>query len=112
MIAQPRFMSIQRVHGRDSRVLHLRLYTGQRNFEYKASLRQLHGVLENFSSSYELEVLDGKEFRDLAMEDEAPFMPLLVRIRPLPIVRLSMPQPTKNDLQRALFPEARPGPGH
>jgi hypothetical protein len=96
-------MTTKRVRRQDSRVLHLRLYTGQRNFEYKASLRQLHGVLENFEASYELEVLDGKEFRDLAMEDEAPFIPLLVRISPLPMVRLSMPQATKDDLQRALF---------
>ena len=96
-------MTTHGVRGRDTNVLHLRLYTGQRNFEYKASLSQLHGLLENVEASYELEVLDGEEFRDLAMEDQAPFTPLLVRVSPLPVVRVSMPQATKDDLKRAIF---------
>ena len=86
-----------------SRLLRLRLYTGQRNFEYKASLSQLHGVLEDVADSYELEVLDGKEYREQAIKDGAPFTPLLVRVSPQPVVRIAMPQPTMEILRRAIL---------
>ena len=97
-------MTAEKVRGGKVERLHLRLYTGTRNFEYKASLQQLHGMLETVESSYELEVLDGTEFRDLAMQDEALFTPVLVRVSPLPVVRLLMPQPNSHFLKRAILP--------
>lgn len=96
-------MTAHRVPAPKPRLLRLRFYTGQRNFEYKASLSQLHRVLEDVVDSYELEVLDGEEYRELAIKDGAPFTPLLVRVSPLPVVRIAMPQPTKEVLKEAIL---------
>jgi hypothetical protein len=71
--------------------LHLRLYTGHHQFERKASLGQVHSLLESLTDSYELEVLDGEEFREMAAGDEALFTPMLIRLSPTPVVHIAMP---------------------
>ena len=71
--------------------LQLRLYTGQQRFDRGAALGQIHDVLQSAPRSYELQVLDGEEFRELAAEDQVAMTPMLARIRPLPVVRLAMP---------------------
>src|SRR5262245_35641138 len=85
--------------------LHLRLYTGQRTFDTKAAINQVHSLLGSFSGSYELEVLDTEQHRDLAIQDEALLTPMLVRVSPGPIVRLIMPQINQEILRQKLFPE-------
>jgi len=85
--------------------LHLRLYTGPRTFDTKAAINQVHSLLGSFSGSYELEVLDTEQHRDLAIQDEALFTPMLVRISPGPIVRLIMPQTNQEILKQKLFAE-------
>jgi hypothetical protein len=84
------------------RKIHLRLYTGQHPFDRTASLRQLHELLSAQSGSYELEVLDSQEFRELATKDGVSFSQVLVRLSPPPIVRLPMPQPSCDALKKAL----------
>jgi hypothetical protein len=84
------------------RKIHLRLYTGQQAFDRAASLRQLHDVLSAQKGSYELEVLDCQEFRELANKDGVSFSQVLVRLSPEPVVRLSMPQPSCDALKKAL----------
>lgn len=84
------------------RKIHLRLYTGQQPFDRAASLRQLHDLLSAQGGSYELEVLDSQEFRELATKDGVSFSQVLVRLSPPPIVRLPMPQPSCEALKKAL----------
>lgn len=84
------------------RMVHLRLYTGQQPFDRAASLRQLHDLLSAQGGSYELEVLDSQEFRELATKDGVSFSQVLVRLSPPPIVRLPMPQPSCDALKKAL----------
>lgn len=76
---------------KDKSKLHLRLYTGHHTFERKASLGQVHSLLESVKN-YELEVLDGEAFRDLAATDQALFTPMLIRLSPAPVRRIAMPQ--------------------
>lgn len=83
--------------------LHLRLYTGERTFDTKAAITQVHSLLGNFRGSYELEVLDTEEHRALAIEDEALLTPMLVRVSPSPIVRLIMPQNNSDVLRQKLL---------
>jgi hypothetical protein len=83
--------------------LHLRLYTGQRTFDTKAAITQVHSLLGSFRGSYELEVLDSEEHRDLAIRDEALLTPMLVRVSPGPIVRLIMPQNNSEVLRQKLL---------
>src|SRR5688572_30599475 len=83
--------------------LHLRLYTGQRTFDTKAAINQIHSLLGAFVGSYELEVLDKEEHRDLALQDEALFTPLLVRLSPGPVVRLLMPQNNQETLRQKIL---------
>jgi hypothetical protein len=85
--------------------LHLRLYTGPRTFDTKAALSQVHSLLGTFFGSYELEVLDTEEHRDLAIEDEALLTPMLVRVSPGPIIRLLMPQNNSETLRQKIFSE-------
>jgi hypothetical protein len=85
--------------------LHLRLYTGERTFDTKAAISQVHSLLGSHRGSYELEVLDSEEHRQLAIQDEAMLTPMLVRVSPGPIVRLLMPQNNQETLRRKLFPE-------
>ena len=82
--------------------IHLRLYTGQHPFDRTASLRQLNELLSAQSGSYELEVLDSQEFREMATKDGVSFSQVLVRLSPPPIVRLPMPQPSCDALKKAL----------
>ena len=82
--------------------LHLRLYTGQQAFDRKAALRQVQDLLNIEPGNYELQVLDGQEFRDLARQDEVVMTPMLVRVSPLPVIRVFMPQPSCDVLRKAL----------
>lgn len=82
--------------------LHLRLYTGHQAFDRKAALRQVRDLLDIETGNYELQVLDGQEFRDLARQDEVVMTPMLVRVSPLPVVRVFMPQPSSDALREAL----------
>lgn len=83
--------------------LHLRLYIGSEGFERSASLGQINRVLESVPGSYELEVLDGHQHREQALADKAGILPMLVRVSPLPVVRLPMPQASREDVRRALL---------
>ena len=83
--------------------LHLRLYIGNHGFERSASLGQINRMLESVPCNYELEVLDGHQHREQALEDEADILPMLVRVSPLPVVRLPMPQASREDIRRALL---------
>src|ERR1700759_168932 len=83
--------------------LHLRLYTGERTFDTKAAITQVHSLLGSFRGSYELEVLDTEENRALAIEDEALLTPMLVRVSPGPVVRLIMPQNNSETLRQKLL---------
>ena len=85
--------------------LHLRLYTGERTFDTKAAISQVHSLLGTHRGSYELEVLDSEEHRELAIEDEALLTPMLVRVSPGPVVRLLMPQNNQEVLRQKLFAE-------
>jgi hypothetical protein len=85
--------------------LHLRLYTGERTFDTKAAISQVHSLLGAHRGSYELEVLDSEEHRELAIEDEALLTPMLVRVSPGPILRLLMPQNNQETLRRKLMLE-------
>lgn len=82
--------------------LHFRLYTGRQLFERKAALRQVRDILEVEAGNYELQVLDGQEFRDLARQDQVVMTPMLVRVSPLPVIRVFMPQPSSDELRRVL----------
>ena len=90
----------------DARKLHFRLYTGRQAFDRKAALRQIRDLLEDEPGNYELEVLDGQEFRDLAKQDEVVMTPMLVRVNPLPVIRIFMPQQSSEVLRRALSSSA------
>jgi hypothetical protein len=84
--------------------LHLRLYTGRTTtFDTKAAISQVHSLLGAFRGSYELEVLDTEDHRDLAIRDEALLTPMLVRVSPGPVVRLIMPQNNSETLRQKLF---------
>jgi hypothetical protein len=85
--------------------LHLRLYTGERTFDTKAAISQVHSLLGAHRGSYELEVLDTDEHRQLAIQDEALLTPMLVRVSPGPVVRLLMPQNNQEILRQKLFAE-------
>src|SRR5215475_856274 len=86
--------------------LHLRLYTGERTFDTKAAISQVHSLLGAFFGSYELEVLDCEEHRDLAIEDEALLTPMLVRVSPGPVVRVLMPQNSSEVLRQKVLPQS------
>lgn len=85
--------------------LHLRLYTGEQTFDTKAAISQVHSLLGSHRGSYELEVLDSEEHRDLAIEDEALLTPMLVRVSPGPVIRILMPQNNQETLRRKLLPD-------
>jgi hypothetical protein len=80
----------------------LRLYVASRTFEATAAIAQVHSYLQKHGPSFVLEVLDVNEYRDLALEDEVPFTPLLVRVEPGPILRISMPASNLQELEIAL----------
>ena len=87
-----------------STVLKLRLYVANPTFEATAAIAQVHSLLQKLGASYSLEVLDVHEFRDLAMKDEIPFTPLLLRLEPAPVVRIGMPASNLSELEAALEP--------
>jgi hypothetical protein len=87
----------------DDEKLHLRLYTGPKTFESVAAIAQVHSLLGSLSGSYEIEVLKGDKYREQAQADEALFTPLLVRLRPGPVLRVSMPQGSSEELRRAVL---------
>jgi hypothetical protein len=82
----------------------LRLYIGTSTFEATAAIAQVHSLLQRHGTSYSLEVLDVNDFRDQALEDAAPFTPILLRIEPLPVLRLAMPTANVAELEAALKP--------
>lgn len=88
-----------------SPVLKLRLYVANPTFEATAAIAQVHSLLQKVGASYSLEVLDVQEFRDLAIKDEIPFTPLLIRIEPAPVLRIGMPAANLSELEAALRPE-------
>ena len=55
------------------------------------------------NASYELEVLDKEDHRQLAIQDEALFTPMLVRVSPGPVLRLLMPRDNQETLRRELL---------
>ena len=77
-----------------AKTVRLRLYLRQRTFEAKAALGQVMALLDSIESSYELQVLDVLEYRDLAMKDQVPFTPLLIRLNPAPVKWITVPQRT------------------
>ena len=77
----------------------LRLYIRQRTPEAKAALSQLHALLESTDVTYELQVLDVSNNRELALEDQVPFTPLLVRRSPSPIRWITVPQQNSDELR-------------
>lgn len=87
-----------------STVLKLRLYVANPTFEAAAAIAQVHSLLQKLGASYSLEVLDVHEFRELAMEDEIPFTPVLLRMEPTPVVRIGMPASNLSELEVALQP--------
>ena len=84
--------------------LKLRLYIANPTFEATAAIAQVHSLLQKHGTSYCLEVLDVNDFRDQALEDGVPFSPILMRIEPLPVIRLGMPAANVAELEAALRP--------
>lgn len=82
----------------------LRLYIGNPTFEATAAIAQVHSLLQKHGTSYSLEVLDVNDFREQALEDAVPFAPMLLRIEPLPVLRIGMPAANVADLEAALKP--------
>jgi hypothetical protein len=79
--------------------LKLRLYLASSTFESTAAIAQVHSLLQKHGSSYILEVLDVNDHRALALEDAVPFTPILLRLEPLPIVRVGMPAASVAELE-------------
>lgn len=86
-----------------SQKVHLRLYTGQKTFESRAAVSQVQSLIGSLPGSFEIEVLDTAEYRDQAADDQVMFTPLLVRISPEPVVRVSMPQANSAALREAVL---------
>ena len=82
--------------------LKLRLYVASPTFEATAAIAQVHSLLQKVGASYVLEVLDVNEHRAQALEDAVPFTPLLLRIEPLPVVRVGMPASNLAELEASL----------
>jgi hypothetical protein len=82
----------------------LRLYVANPTFEATAAIAQVHSLLQKLGSSYILEVLDVNDHRALALEDAVPFTPILLRLEPLPVIRISMPASNISELEAALKP--------
>lgn len=83
-------------------VLKLRLYVANPTFEATAAIAQVHSLLQKLGASYALEVLDVNEHREKALEDEVPFTPLLLRLEPLPVLRIGMPAANLPELEAGL----------
>lgn len=79
--------------------LSLRLYIRQRTLEARAALSQLHAFLESTEITYELQILDVSNNRELAIEDQVPFTPLLIRRSPLPVRWIAVPQQNLDELR-------------
>jgi hypothetical protein len=82
--------------------LKLRLYVANPTFEATAAIAQVHSLLQKLGASYSLEVLDVNDHHAQALEDNIPFTPILLRLEPLPIVRVGMPAANIGDLEAAL----------
>ena len=80
-------------------IVHLRLYTGEHSFTNKAVVLELFDFLD--WGKYEIEVVSGRDTSETVIPDENAF-PLLVRIRPLPQIRLSIRNMDKEALKNAL----------
>lgn len=82
--------------------LKLRLYVASATFETTAAMAQVHSLLQKIGASYVLEVLDVNEHRAQALEDGVPFTPVLLRLEPLPVVRVGMPAVNLAELEAVL----------
>lgn len=83
-------------------MLKLRLYVGETTFESTAAIAQVHALLQRLGSNYSLEVLDVEMYRAQALEDAVPFTPILMRLEPLPVIRVGVPAANPDELERAL----------
>ena len=83
--------------------LRLRLYIRQRTSEAKTALSQVHAFLESTELSYEFQLLDANDNRELALEDQVPFTPLLIRLSPAPVLWITMPQPNVHELKAEIL---------
>jgi len=63
----------------------------------------VHSFLQKHGSSYSLEILNVQENLDLVRQDEVPFTPMLLRLEPLPILRIGMPAKNLTELETALL---------
>lgn len=82
----------------------LRLYVANPTFEATAAIAQVHSLLQKAGASYILEVLDVHDHHAQALEDEVPFTPILLRLEPLPVIRISVPAANVSELEAALKP--------
>ena len=80
----------------------LRLYVANPTFESTAAVAQVHSLLQKLGASYILEVLDVHDHHALALEDAVPFTPILLRMEPLPVIRIGMPAANLPELEAAL----------
>ena len=80
----------------------LRLYVANPTFEATAAIAQVHSLLQKLGASYVLEVLDVHDHHALALEDAVPFTPILLRLEPLPVLRISVPAANVSELEAAL----------
>jgi hypothetical protein len=80
----------------------LRLYIANPTFEATAAIAQVHALLQKLGASYVLEVLDVHDHHALAIEDAVPFTPILLRLEPLPVIRIGMPAANVAELEAAL----------
>ena len=83
-------------------LLKLRLYVSSPTFEATATIAQVHSLLQKTAASYSLEVLDVHDFREQAIEDAIPFTPILIRLEPLPLLRIAMPAANLAELESLL----------
>ena len=83
--------------------LKLRLYISDHTFETVAAIGQVHSFLQKHGSSYSLEILNAQENIELVRQDEVPFTPMLLRLEPLPVLRIGMPAKHLAELETALL---------
>jgi hypothetical protein len=83
--------------------LKLRLYIAEHTFEAVAAIGQVQSFLQKHGSTYSLEVLDVHQNRELSLQDEVPFTPMLLRLSPGPVLRIGMPSSNLAELETALL---------
>ena len=101
MLAETQKLDLRSVPARTA--LKLRLYVLEHTFEAKAAVAQVQSFLQKHGTTYSLEILDVHENRELAIVDEIPFTPMLLRLSPAPLLRISMPAQNLTQLETALL---------